>query len=249
MTSDSRDKLYTDPIDEVPRFEFNEAVSNVFGDMIRRSVPGYGTAMRTTGVLVSEVVRDGGTVYDLGCSLGEAAHFVLAACGDANLRLVLLDSSEPMIARARERFSDWPNVSCVCADLLHLDYEEAVAFVLNYTLQFISRQARTGLLCRLHERLLPGGALVLSEKIRLDTPEQDAIATRRHHGFKRLMGYSDREIEQKREALEDVLVPDTLKGLKSRLRQAGFGRIDIWFTCLNWVSLIAYKTDRVQGSR
>ncbi len=242
MASGSRDVLYAEPIDQVPSFEFNEAVSDVFGDMIRRSVPGYDTVMRTTGVLVAEVADDGDTVYDLGCSLGEAAHFVLAACGDKALRLVLVDSSEPMIARAQERFSAEPNITCVCADLLQVEFDKAAAFILNYTLQFIEPKARTGLLGRLHERLLPGGALVLSEKVRLDTPTRDARAVRRHHGFKRLMGYSDREIENKREALEDVLVPDTLADVKSRLRQAGFVGIQVWFTCLNWASLVAYKS-------
>ena len=247
MASGSRDALYAEPIHEVPRFEFNEAVSDVFDDMIRRSVPGYDAVMRTTGVLVAEVVRDGDTVYDLGCSLGEAAHSMLAACSDKTVNLVLVDSSQPMIERARERFSASPSVTCLCADIRQLHYDEAAAFVLNYTLQFIEPQARTALLGRLCERLLPGGILEISEKFRLDAPEHDARASRRHHGFKRLMGYSDREIEQKRDALEDVLVPDTLSGVTSRLRQAGFERIEIWFTCLNWVSLIAYKADCVQS--
>ena len=241
MSKDPRDTIYADATDDVPRFEFNEAVSQVFGDMIRRSVPGYDTVVRTTGVLVAEVARKGDLVYDLGCSLGEAASFVLAACADNAPELVLIDASESMIARCEARFQGLPNVRCICGDLLTLDYQSAAAFVLNYTLQFVAPSERTRLLRRLHERLLPGGALVLSEKIRLDEPEKDSEAIGRHHAYKRLMGYSDREIEKKREALEDVLVPDTLDALESRLRDAGFARAEIWFTCLNWVSLVACK--------
>ena len=243
MTNPSRDTIYAHATDEVQRFEFNDAVSRVFADMIRRSVPGYETVLATTGVLVSEVAERGSLVYDLGCSLGEAASAVLAACGSESPELVLIDASEPMIARCRERFRLRPEVNCVSGDLLGFDYQAAAACILNYTLQFIASGERTRLLARLNECLVPGGVLVLSEKIRLEPAEADARAIQRHHGFKRLMGYSEGEIERKREALDEVLVPDTLSTLEARLREAGFARIHVWFTCLNWVSLAAYKPD------
>ena len=236
-----RDRLYSQALDEVPPFEFNEAVSEVFSDMIRRSVPGYETVVRMTGALVAEAYQGEGAVYDLGCSLGEASAWVLAACKERQPKLVLVDSSESMLERCRQRFASQANVELLCADVNAVSYQPASAFILNYTLQFIPEADRSELLARLWRALLPGGVAIISEKIRLHPPQRDAEAVARHHAFKRLMGYSDREVEQKREALEDVLVPDSLDRLKERLREAGFSRVLVWFTCLNWVSIAAYK--------
>lgn len=241
MDSGQRDRLYAQALGEVPPFEFNEAVSDVFSDMIRRSVPGYETVVRMTGALVAEAYQGEGVIYDLGCSLGEASAWILAACQQHRPNLVLVDASESMLKRCRRRFADQRRVEFLCADVNQVHFEPASAFILNYTLQFIPKAERSGLLKRLWRALLPGGVLIVSEKIRLEPAKRDAEAVRRHHAFKRLMGYSDREVEQKREALEDVLVPDQLDCLKGRLRGAGFTSMNVWFECLNWVSIAAYK--------
>lgn len=235
------DRLYAEPLDEVTPFEFNEAVSGVFADMIRRSVPGYETVVRMTGVLVAEAFQGEGTVYDLGCSLGEASAWVIAACKEHQPNMVLVDASASMLERCRERFARQEKIDFLCADVNQVKFEPASAFILNYTLQFIPEADRSALLKRLWQALLPGGVLILSEKVILQPASRDSQAVDRHHAFKRLMGYSDREVEQKREALEDVLVPDPLDQLKRRLRSAGFSTIQVWFACLNWVSIAAYK--------
>ena len=241
MDTGQRDSLYAQALDEVPPFEFNEAVSEVFSDMIRRSVPGYETVVRMTGALVAEAYKGEGVIYDLGCSLGEASAWILTACDTRQPNVVLVDSSKFMLQRCRQRFASQERVEFLCADLNEMNFKPASAFVLNYTLQFIPMAERSGLLERLWQALLPGGVVIVSEKIRLEPPERDAQAVHRHHAFKRLMGYSDREVEQKREALENVLIPDGLDQLKERLQSAGFSRIFVWFECLNWVSIAAYK--------
>jgi tRNA (cmo5U34)-methyltransferase len=62
-----------------------------------------------------------------------------------------------------------------------------------------------------------------------------------HHEFKKLMGYSDLEVAQKRKALENVLVRDTLETHKNRLTNAGFVKTYLWFQCFNFMSLAAFK--------
>lgn len=42
-------------------------------------------------------------------------------------------------------------------------------------------------------------------------------------------------------ALENVLIPETLKIHQQRLREAGFRSVDCWFQCFNFASLIAFK--------
>lgn len=45
---------------------------------------------------------------------------------------------------------------------------DASFIVLNFTLQFIERQARQAIISSLYDALVPGGVLILSEKCRED---------------------------------------------------------------------------------
>jgi tRNA (cmo5U34)-methyltransferase len=87
----------------------------------------------------------------------------------------------------------------------------------------------------------PGGILILSEKIVFLDPRLQELNTELHHAFKRANGYSELEVAQKRSALEDVLVPESLQQHQQRLREAGFSSIDVWFQCFNFASLVAIK--------
>ena len=240
MGTASRDRLYRERRDQVEPFAFDQAVADVFDDMIRRSVPGYETVTCVSAALVSQAWAGRGVLYDLGCSTGAEAAAVLRIIQEPRPRMVLVDSSQPMIERCRERFAGVEHLDYVCADLCALDFRPSFAAVMNYTLQFIDPELRDQLLMRIRRAMLPGGLLVVSEKVRLEPASQNALAIERHEAFKRLMRYSETEIAQKRRALERVLIPDTLELLRKRLHDAGFVRVEVWFRCLNWVSLAAY---------
>jgi len=60
-----------------------------------------------------------------------------------------------------------------------------------------------------------------------------------HHDFKRAQGYSDLEVAQKRQALENVLIPETREAHVQRLKEAGFSHSEFWFQCFNFASLVA----------
>jgi tRNA (cmo5U34)-methyltransferase len=132
-------------------------------------------------------------------------------------------------------------VEVVCADVLDVPIENASFAMLNFTLQFIEPARRLPLLRNIHRGLLAGGALVLSEKISFADEPQQEMFTELHHAFKRANGYSDLEISQKRTALENVLIPETLEAHRARLLEAGFSRVEVWFQCLNFASLVAVK--------
>ena len=72
-------------------------------------------------------------------------------------------------------------------------------------------------------------------------PHLDELNIELHHQFKRDNGYSDLEVARKRNALENVLLPETLAQHKQRLADAGFSSCDVWFQCFNFASLIALK--------
>jgi len=68
-----QDNLFASPLGDVPRFTFDQAVVDVFPDMIQRSVPGYQTIINLCGELAARYVQPGSNCYDLGCSLGASS--------------------------------------------------------------------------------------------------------------------------------------------------------------------------------
>ena len=89
--------------------------------------------------------------------------------------------------------------------------------------------------------LVDQGVLILSEKIQFSDERSEQLFVDLHHDFKRGNGYSDLEISQKRDALEHVLIPETIEAHRERLLAAGFSRVETWFQCFNFVSLVAFR--------
>lgn len=241
---DSRDNIYAEPLATPGMFHFDDKVAGVFPDMIKRSVPGYTTIVAMTGLLAGRYASAGSRLYDLGCSLGASTLAMRQHVHFGDCQLVGVDNSPAMLARCRtviDTDSHELPVSLVCADLQDVAIENASVVVLNFTLQFVPREQRDAIIERIYRGLNPGGIMVLSEKVTFEDPHLDALNIDLHHQFKRANGYSDLEIAQKRSALENVLLPETLAQHKARIAGAGFTSCDVWFQCFNFASLVALK--------
>ncbi len=243
-----RDTIYADPLSDAGLFTFDDSVARVFPDMIKRSVPGYPTIVAMTGLLAGRYATAGSNLYDLGCSLGASTLAMRQNIKAQDCRIVAVDNSASMLERcqniidadSRNEKHDTP-VSLTCADLQDVCIEDASVVVLNFTLQFIPREWRDSVIQRIYQGLRPGGIMVLSEKVTFEDPHLDELNIDLHHQFKRANGYSDLEIAQKRSALENVLLPETLCQHKQRIARAGFSSCDVWFQCFNFASLVALK--------
>ena len=240
-----QDAIYAAPLNEMIDFQFDERVAAVFPDMIQRSVPGYAMMISTIGILAAKYAQANSHCYDLGCSLGAVSLALRQHISQPGCAIIAVDNSQAMIDRgqellARDKTSTIP-VNMVCADLQAVDIENASVVVLNFTLQFIPLTERLDLIKRIYQGLNPGGILILSEKIAFEEPGRQQLHDELHLDFKRANGYSDLEISQKRTALENVLIPETLACHQQRLQKAGFNIADIWFQCFNFVSLVAIK--------
>lgn len=242
--TDDRDSLYADPLSEHGLFAFDDSVARVFADMIKRSVPGYATIVSMTGLLAGKYAIAGSNLYDLGCSLGASTLAMRQNIRQPRCRIISVDNSAAMLERCQTVIDtdthDTP-VSLACADLQDVAIDNASVVVLNFTLQFIPREARDAVIARIYRGLLPGGIMVLSEKVTFEDPHLDALNIELHHQFKRANGYSELEVARKRSALENVLLPETLSRHKQRMADAGFQSCDVWFQCFNFASLIALK--------
>jgi tRNA (cmo5U34)-methyltransferase len=113
--------------------------------------------------------------------------------------------------------------------------------VLNFTLQFVPKNKRRALIEKIYNGLNPGGCLVISEKLHFEPESLNWLLSDLHHQFKRSQGYSDLEISQKRDSLENVLIPETLDTHIQRLNSCGFKSASPWFQCFNFCSLVAIK--------
>jgi tRNA (cmo5U34)-methyltransferase len=249
----SRDTIYS-TVQNMAPFQFDERVAAVFADMIKRSVPGYGMIVDMTAIIARRYVRAGTRCYDLGCSLGASTLAMRHGIIQPGCAIIAIDNSPAMVDRCRElinidtatgdaerKGSSHIPVTVLCEDVNDVSYSNASLIAMNFTLQFIAEERRAPLLRRLYEALVPGGALILSEKIAFEDAGEQALLTDLHHDFKSSQGYSALEIAQKRQAIENVLIPDTALRHHQRLREAGFAQVHTWFQCFNFCSMIAVK--------
>jgi tRNA (cmo5U34)-methyltransferase len=242
-----KDQLFEQFQSGMNNFVFDERVVRVFPDMINRSVPGYSLILPMLGVLARRCVQPESHVYDLGCSLGAVSRVIRESVSVPGVRIIAVDNSADMLKRfagdlkllpaSEER----PHIELILGDVSTVAIQNASLSVLNFTLQFIERDQRAHLLSRIAAGTRPGGALVLSEKIRFDDPVEHSLQTEWHHDFKRAQGYSDLEIARKRDALERVLLPDTEAEHLARLKAAGWSKAVRWFQCFNFVSYLALR--------
>jgi len=237
----NEDKIYIDEKLGDEPFRFDDAVAKVFPDMLRRSIPGYTATLEAIGSLAARQVAAGTNCYDLGCSLGAATLAMRQGIRATGCRIIAVDNSDAMIERCETVFADAPDVEVRLADILDAEIENASMVVMNYTLQFLTVETRESMLKRIFEGLVPGGLLLLSEKVIDEDPRMEALLVDLHHEHKRRNAYSELEISRKRTALENVLIPETLSVHKRRLAKAGFAHAAVWLRYFNFVSIVAIK--------
>jgi len=238
----SKDKVFAKPLTSVKAFQFDEQVTRVFDDMISRSVPGYELLVKLIALYADIFVTETSQVYDLGCSTGVVSRVIAQQVESRHCQVYAVDNAPSMIKLCQQRHAG-VNINWLCQDIESIQIHNASMVVLNLTLQFVSPDQRAPLIAKIYQGLNPGGILVLSEKIRFSDPSSQQTMTELYQGFKKLQGYSDLEISQKRAALENVLISDTRAQHYQRLQQAGFENIHDCFQCLNFSSFLAIKSD------
>jgi len=226
-----KDSLFNAPGTGKQPFEFNAQVADVFDDMVSRSVPFYAEILQMSAEVAGEFYQQQTKLYDLGCSTGTLKKYL-----HATVDYIGIDSSPDMVQKA----GGAPQF--VCGDIAAYEYQPASVFVANFTLQFLRPLARQGLLRKIYSSLTTDGCLILSEKCLEDSADLSRVFANRHHALKERNGYSKLEIAEKRDALENVLIPFRVSENIEMLRDAGFNPISIFFKCYNFVSFLAIKS-------
>ncbi len=233
------DRVFSKPIKK--QFEFDDEVALVFDDMLKRSVPFYEEAQKLTLYFAQKYLSDGGVVYDLGCSTASLL-ISLSKKVPNNTKLIGIDNSRSMLDLATKKCEAYgANVKLIDGDIIEFDYEPSDVFISNYTLQFIRPLLREDFVKKIASSLKSGGVFIFSEKVISAHPKLHKELIECYYDFKKTQGYSEFEIAQKREALENVLIPYTEDENIKMVKNSGFSHCEVIFRWNNFATFVAIK--------
>ncbi|MBD2099734.1 carboxy-S-adenosyl-L-methionine synthase CmoA [Leptolyngbya sp. FACHB-261] len=224
-------------------FVFNEEVVRVFDDMVSRSVPLYRQVVACAVQWARAYYQADTRIIDVGCSTGTFLE-LLGRFLKQPATLVGIDNSQAMLEKAQQKLVQLQpthQIELICANAEHCSFENSSVVVINYTLQFLPLHQRQKLLQKIYQGLVPGGLLFLSEKVKSAHPRFQETITLHYEAFKARNGYARLEIERKKEALENVLVPLTEAQQVQMLQDSGFAQVDSLLKLHNFISLVALK--------
>ena len=238
-----RDRIFAQKMKEVLPFKFDEKVVNVFDDMLDRSVPLYQESIKNQALLTQRFYKDGTQIYDLGCSNGNLGLMILDAFKERQFSMIAVDNSAPMIEKYRAELgkAEKGSIDLVCDNIENIRISNASVVVINLTMQFFNMDKRSELVDHIYKGLVKGGIFLLTEKITHDNNTFKRLQEDFYKRFKLENGYSELEISQKRDALDRVLIPETIADHEKRIKHAGFKNFDIFLKWFNFASMIAYK--------
>ncbi|WP_458699600.1 carboxy-S-adenosyl-L-methionine synthase CmoA [Sulfurospirillum sp. 1307] len=232
------DKVFTKPIKK--QFEFDESVASVFDDMLVRSIPFYKEVISLICDFIKLHVKDDASIIDLGCSTANTLLHLYQK--SHNYKLLGIDNSEAMLENARKKIQAYgANIELICEDITKTKLSNADVIIANYMLQFIRPLKRADFVKNVYNSLNQDGIFIFSEKIIFDDKVLNKEMIDLYYNFKKSQGYSEFEISQKREALENVLVPYSEDENKQLIKDAGFSTIETIFKYGNFVTFLAKK--------
>ncbi len=235
-----KDKVFAKPIEK--QFEFDEDVAAVFDDMLSRSVPFYKEVQEIVKHFTCKHIEEGSIIYDLGCSTASTLLNIERDCKGLGARFIGLDNSKAMLEQAKRKIDIFNSkIELFEGDILEFPYEKATVFISNYTLQFVRPLVREKLIKKICESLEDGGLFIFSEKVISEHKILGKEMIDYYYEFKKEQGYSQYEIMQKREALENVLIPYTEEENINMAKGCGFSHCETIFRWNNFATFIAIK--------
>jgi len=235
----NKDEVFKEKIKK--QFEFDENVASVFDDMLNRSVPFYNEALDLTTQFALKYSQKDSIIYDLGCSTASTL-INISKKSSFNLKLIGIDSSDAMLKRAEQKANAYNiDLDLICDDIFNINFKTSSVIISNYTLQFIRPLQREKFIKKIYDSLEVGGVFIFSEKVISEDTTLNKLFIDKYYEFKKSQGYSEFEISQKREALENILIPYTYEENKKMVIDAGFSHFDCIFKWINFSTFIAIK--------
>lgn len=243
-TNNLSDDVFKKKVDTAYDFSFDKKVALVFDDMVSRSVPFYGEMQRMVSELTKNHVQQKTKVYDIGCSTGTTL-IQISKLVPENVTLVGIDDSEEMIVKCREKLNSLSlnrEIELNMVDITkNVPVQDASVVTMVLVLQFVRPINRLEIVKKIYDGLTENGVFIIVEKILTEEASFNREYINYYYDFKRRNEYSELEISQKREALENVLIPYKTSENINMLKNAGFKQVEVFFRWYNFTGIIAKK--------
>ncbi len=240
----AHDELFRNKRDFINDFDFGKNTVQVFDDMLNRSVPFYSEIQRMIAEMAGYFAVEKTHLYDLGCSTGET-FLSLDQKIPPEVMFIGIDSSEDMLEKARKKLEDAKishKYELIRSDLNQgVNIENASVVIMNLTLQFIRPLYRERLVRSIAEGIQENGCFIVVEKVLSPNSLVNRLFIKLYYDFKKRSGYNELEIKQKREALENVLIPYHYDENRQLLLANGFKSCECFFRWYNFCGIIAVK--------
>ncbi len=238
------DSIFKEKSDQSTDFKFDKKVVDVFDDMVVRSVPYYLEIQRMMVELAGTFAKPNTNLYDLGCSTGTTL-ISMSKNLDHSVGFVGIDESPQMLESCKSNLEANKVEQCFNLNAFDLNkgvkIENASVVILCLTLQFVRPLYRAKLIQSIYDQINEGGAIILVEKVIGEGNEFNRKFIDLYYDYKRRNDYNDMEIAQKREALENILIPFKLSENIQMLKDAGFKECETFFKWYNFTGMIAVK--------
>jgi len=119
--------------------------------------------------------------------------------------------------------------------------ENASVVTICWTLQFVRPLHRDRLIRKIHEGMLNGGVLIVTDKVLTNDSGMNRFFIDFYYDFKRRNGYSEQEISKKRESLENVLIPYRFDENFELFKRNGFSTVETFFQWYNFAGFLCVK--------
>lgn len=239
-----QDKVFAVKNDRIHDFKFDEKVAGVFDDMVGRSVPFYDDIQKMTCALTKDFAQKNTNIYDLGCSTGTTFE-MLHPMIDESVAFIGIDNSQPMLEQARNKLAHVGKSRKLVFEHADIEngyvMENASVVLMILTLQFVRPLHREKIAQKIYDGMAKNSALIIVEKLLSADSALNRLFIDHYYDYKRNQGYSETEIVQKREALENVLIPYRMEENVSLLKGAGFRHVEDFFRWYNFSGIIAIK--------
>ena len=226
------------------KWAFDENVTEVFDNMLERSIPDYLNMRSLVTSLVENYQTENSCVMDLGCSTGGAIHDAIKS-SVSSTKFVGLEISKPMLEKARfklRKYIQLGKVEITECDLRSDFPDHRNSVVLSIlTLQFIPIEYRQQIITNVFNSIEPGGAFVFVEKILGDDSTGNQVLEKLYYSMKGENGYTEEQIKTKRKSLEGVLVPVTSTWNEDMMYKSGFKSVQKFWQQLNFAGWVAFK--------
>jgi tRNA (cmo5U34)-methyltransferase len=212
-----------------------------FDEHISPSIPGYPLLRGQCAGLSRRFIQRGTNVIDIGCTTGT----LLRSVRDANqparpgVRYVGIDI-EPKFS-SHWRANEASDVAFAVKDARSYEgFEDLSVALCLFTIQFLAPRDKVGVLQKVYDGLVPGGALLIAEKVLATSARfQDAL-TFDYYDFKRRTFSADKILDKER-SLCGFMTCWTENELTAALRKVGFAEMQTIWMSFPFKAVLALK--------